>query len=145
MSFEELEREGLIRKAPIDLDKVNDSIELAKRDIETSESLIGSSPDWAYSIAYNAMLQSSRALMFSLGYRPTGRNQHVSVVRFAKEAFGNEYEETVILFDRIRRNRHISVYDTPGTISESQADNAINKAKDLLFAVEKRIEMRELR
>ena len=139
MSFEELEADGLVKKAPIDPEKVNDSLELARRDIQTAESV--ESHDWAYNIAYNAMLQSSRALMFSLGYRPAGRNQHVSVVRFIEKAMGEEYRETVVLFDRIRRNRHISVYDTPGTISESQADNAIDKAKELLLAVEERIGM----
>lgn len=136
MSYDDLEAEGLVRKAPIDQKRVMDSLDLAKRDIATAESVINESHDWAYTIAYNAMLQASRALMFSLGYRPAGRNQHVSVVRFTEVAMGAEYEETVILFDRIRRNRHISVYDTPGTISESQAWNAINKARDLLEAIE---------
>jgi uncharacterized protein (UPF0332 family) len=40
--------------------------------------------DWAFSIAYNAIQQTIRALMFSKGYRPSGSNQHVSVVRFAE-------------------------------------------------------------
>lgn len=139
MSYDELETEGLIRKAPVDERKVTDSLELARRDIETSESLLDKSHDWAYTIAYNAMLQASRALMFSLGYRPVGRNQHVSVVRFTEEAIGNEYPETIMLFERMRRNRHISVYDTPGTISESQARSAIVKARELLEAIEERI------
>jgi len=137
MGYEELEAEGLIIKARIDPSRVSDSLELARRDIKTAESVIGKSCDWAYSIAYNAMLQASRALMFSLDYRPAGRNQHVSVVRFAEEALGKDYGETILLFERMRRNRHISVYETPGTISESQARNAIANAEKLLAAVEK--------
>ena len=140
MSYDELEAEGLIRKTRIDPQRITDSLEIARRDIETAESVLDKSYDWAYSIAYNAMLQASRALMFSLGYRPVGNAQHVSVVRFAGEAMGEEFEETVVLFERMRRNRHLSVYDTPGTISETQANNAIDKAAELLTAIEERIE-----
>ena len=139
MSYSDLESEGLIRKTKIDKKRVEDSLDLARRDIETAESLLDKSHDWAYSIAYNAMLQASRALMFSMDYRPDGRNQHVSVVRFAEEAFGNDLKDTTLLFERMRRNRHISVYDTPGTISEVQAKNAIAKAQELLIAVEEKI------
>ncbi|MDO9536698.1 MAG: HEPN domain-containing protein [Thermoplasmata archaeon] len=139
MSYNDMESEGLIRKTRIDKKRVEDSLDLARRDIETAESVMDKSCDWAYNIAYNAMLQACRALMFSLDYRPTGRNQHVSVVRFAEEALGGDYAETILLFERMRRNRHISVYDTPGTISETQAKNAIAKARELLAAVEGRI------
>lgn len=139
MSYSDLEAEGLIIKAQIDNRRIADSLDLARRDIETAESVIVKSCDWAYSIAYNAMLQASRALMFSMGYRPAGRNQHVSVVRFAEEALGKDHKDTILLFERMRRNRHISVYETPGTISESQANNAIAKARELLAAVEKKL------
>ena len=40
--------------------------------------------DWAYTIAYNAVLQEGRALMFAHGYRPDGANQQISVVKFAE-------------------------------------------------------------
>jgi hypothetical protein len=67
MTYVELEAEGLIRKTRMDPKRVTDSLELARRDIETARSVLDHSHDWAYNIAYNAMLQSSRALMFSLG------------------------------------------------------------------------------
>jgi len=140
MTYVELEAEGLIRKTRMDPKRVTDSLELARRDIETARSVLDHSHDWAYNIAYNAMLQSSRALMFSLGYRPAGRAQHISVVRFARAALGEEFEETVILFDRMRRNRNLSVYDTPGTISETQAKDAIERAVELLSVIEERVE-----
>jgi len=92
--------------------------------------------DWAFSIAYNAMLQTLRAFMFSKGYRPSGGNQHISVVRFA-ELFLDE--ETVIVFDRMRRKRHSTIYDTAGTISRKEAENAINRSKELINIIEKMI------
>ena len=61
-------------------------------------------------------------------------------MRFAEEAFGDGLKDTILLFERMRRNRHISVYDTPGTISEVQAKNTINHAGKLLEAVEEKLE-----
>jgi uncharacterized protein (UPF0332 family) len=139
MSYEELETEGLIRKTRIDPQRISDSLEIARRDIETAHEVLDKSHDWSYNIAYNAMLQASRALMFSLGYRPAGKAQHVSVVRFAGEALGEGFEETIVLFERMRRTRNLSVYDTPGTISEQQATNAIEKAAELLSVIEERL------
>ena len=50
---------------------------LARRDIDTARTLLSTDCDWAYNIAYNAVLQAGRALMFAKGYRPDGANQHI--------------------------------------------------------------------
>ena len=68
--------------------------------------------------------------MFSLGYRPTGNAQQISVVRFVGEALGEEYEDLVVSLERMRRTRNISVYDTPGIISRDQAMNAVERPCD---------------
>ena len=71
--------------------------------------------------------------MYSKGYRPSGRNQHISVVRFA-EVFLKM--EDVIALDRMRRKRHASIYDTVGMISEREAVNAIERAERLVNEIE---------
>jgi uncharacterized protein (UPF0332 family) len=134
---DELEREGYIKKLPADKNKVEDALNLAKRDITVAKALLRENDDWAFSIAYNAMLQALRALMFSKGYRPSGRNQHISVVRFA-ELFLRK--EEVVVLDRMRRKRHATVYDTAGTISETEAENAVERAKNLVQEIERILE-----
>jgi uncharacterized protein (UPF0332 family) len=131
--IEELEREGLIRKLPVDKKKVQDAIALAHRDLRTSRTILPTDYDWAYTIAYNAVLQAGRALMFSKGYRPDGANQHISVVKFA-ELFLEKPD--ALIFDRMRRKRHSSVYDTAGSISEIEAESAVNHAKLLIRQIE---------
>jgi hypothetical protein len=37
MSFDDLERDGLIRRLPVDRKKVRDAFSLAKRDVKTSK------------------------------------------------------------------------------------------------------------
>lgn len=136
MSLDSLMQGGYIKKLPISKSKVEDALSLAKRDITTAKSILDENSDWSFSIAYNAMLQSIRALMFSKGYRPTGANQHITVVRFA-ELFLDE--EIVIIFDRMRRKRHSTVYDTAGTISKREAENAVDAAKKLVQDIEEMI------
>ena len=114
--IEDIERKGLIKRLPYDRKKVNDAIAIAPRDLMTSRTILNTDRDWAYTIAYNAILQAGRALMFSKGYRPDGANQHISVVKFA-ELFLDKQD--AIIFDRMRRKRHSSVYDMAGSISET--------------------------
>lgn len=131
--IEELERDGLIKKLPVDRKKIRDAMALAHRDVKTSRAILANDCDWAYTIAYNAILQAGRALMFAHGYRPDGANQHISVVKFA----GLYLEEKdAIVFDRMRRKRHSSVYDTAGAISETEAEFAVGQAELLIGRIE---------
>ena len=136
MGLNELERKGYVKRLPIDMKKIEDSLNLAKRDVNVARSVLEENSDWAFSIAYNAMLQAVRALMFSKGYRPTGSNQHISVVRFA-ELFLRK--EDVIILDRMRRKRHTTIYDTAGTISETEAENIVRRAEKLVQEIIKMI------
>ena len=133
--IEDLQRQGLIKTVPVDKKKIQDARDLALRDIATSRSLLANNQDWAYTIAYHAVLQAGRALMFSQGYRPDGANQNVSVVKFV-ELYLDKNDS--IIFDRMRRKRNSSVYDTAGSITDSEAAFALREAEDLvekIFAV----------
>jgi uncharacterized protein (UPF0332 family) len=128
-----LEREGLIQRLPIDRKRVQDAIALARRDLKTSRAIVTTDHDWAYTIAYNAVLQAGRALMFAKGYRPDGANQHISVVKFA----GLFLEKNdALIFDRMRRKRHGSVYDMAGSISGAEAQSAVDYAEVLIRRIE---------
>lgn len=131
--IEDLERQGVIRRLPPDPKKVADAMALARRDIETARRLLPTDYDWAYNIAYNAILQAGRALMFAKGYRPDGANQHIAVVKFA-ELFLDKGD--IFIFDRMRRKRHSSVYDTAGVISGTEAEFAVRAAEALMQKIE---------
>jgi uncharacterized protein (UPF0332 family) len=131
--IDELERDGLIRRLPYDRKKVDEALRLARRDAATSRAILETDRDWAYTIAYNAVLQAGRALMFAKGYRPDGSNQHISVVKFA----GIFLEENdAIVFDRMRRKRNSTVYDMAGFISENEAESAIGHAEDIVRKIQ---------
>ncbi|MDV4343279.1 HEPN domain-containing protein [Methanoculleus sp. YWC-01] len=131
VTIEDLEQQGLIRKLPLDPKAVENAIGLARRDITVASTVLAGNRDWAYTIAYNAMLQAARALMFSKGYRPSGNNQHITVVRFAEQILGTE---TVAPLERMRRRRHVVVYDMAGTVSDLEAENAVSRA-EMFFGI----------
>jgi uncharacterized protein (UPF0332 family) len=140
MKFTELEKAGLISKIPVDKKRVKQSLALAKRDLNTAKSIIRDNPDWAFSIAYNSMLQSARALMFSMGFRPSGKAQHISAIRFAEEALGSKVRKIITILDRMRRKRHRVVYDTSGLISTQEANRAVSNAEKFFKLVENELE-----
>lgn len=120
----------------IETDKnlVNNTLKLAERDIQTSENVFNDGDyDWSFAISYNAMLQAGRALMFSEGYRPKGEYKHVSVVEFVKTKFEDKFADRLLfVFNKIRKKRHIAVYEQVNIISKNEAENAFITAKEFV-------------
>ena len=132
MPYDRLLIPGRIKEYSATSSEVQQLLKLAIRDINAAASNLVGAPDWAYRMAYNAILQSSRAYMFSQGYRPRGSEQHATVVEFVKEAFGTTLENQVHLFDQMRRKRHRVIYETAGLISKNEAEQAVNFFKEFV-------------
>ncbi len=135
MAYESLRERGLIKPFKAEPRQIADRLGLARRDIEAARSIPSS--DWAYNIAYNAMLQAARALMFAEGYRTAGgEGQHRTVVQFAELALGRTFEEEVRFFEKMRVKRNRAVYDIAGIISETEARQAVEFAEKFISIVE---------
>lgn len=63
-------KEGLIKKCPVDYNAVTKLIKRAYIDLKTAKRNIDDDEECAYNYAYNAMLRSGLALMFTEGFRP---------------------------------------------------------------------------
>lgn len=129
MPYERLLRTGRIRAYAAQPSEIAALMQVAHRDEATAEKNLDEAPDWAFSIAYNSVLQAGRALMFHEGYRPRGPDQHATVVEFVDEKLGPAYGEQVRLFDQMRRKRHRVIYEVAGLISRSEAQQAIDFAR----------------
>ena len=125
-------------KIEINRELVKNALSLAKRDLKTAKNVFEDKDyDWCLSIAYNAMLQAGRALMFSKGYRPKGKYKHVAVVEFVKSRFGREFSDiTLFIFNKTRKKRHMAVYEQVNIVSEEEAKNAINWAERFVKRVD---------
>ncbi len=94
--------------------------------------------DWAFNVAYNAILQTAKAWMLSNGYRPVGGSQHRTVVDFAMLTLREGFEE-VELFDRMRKKRNRAVYGEAGIVSEFEAKSAVDSAVSFVEKVSRKI------
>ena len=132
MAYERLIKQGRIKSYNASEQEIRNLLEIAARDLSTAEGVLSIDPNWAYNISYNAMLQSSRALMLRQGYRPRGSSQHTTVVQFIKESLGNEYSDSVALFDQLRRKRNRTVYETALLIGAKEAKEALVLAQEFV-------------
>ncbi len=132
MPYDKLIKQGRIKAYQAGQDEIKQLLEISLRDLEAAKSNLTLSPDWSYTMAYNAVLQSARALMLSAGYRPRGSEQHAAVVEFARERLGNTFISQVNLFDQMRRKRHRVIYDVSGLINTAEAEQAIAFAHEFV-------------
>jgi len=112
---------------------------LALRDLKTSKDILAKGDyDWSLAIAYNAMLQAGRALMFLKGYRPSGEYKHLAVVEFLHAIFGKQLTDNmIIIFDRMRKKRHRIIYEEAEIVSEDEARQAVKWSEKFVKMVEK--------
>ncbi len=97
---------------------------------------MGQDWDWGFAIAYNAVLQGARALMYARGFRPVGPDVHRNTFAFVGEALGPDFDELVSFFDRMRSKRHQAVYDVAGLITEVEARTLFEEAGQFVDLVE---------
>ena len=116
---------------------IANAVAISERDVKTARKMYEDSDfDWCFSVSYNAMLQSGRALMFSKGFRPKGEFKHVAVIEFVRVYFKDNLSEKVIfMFNKMRKKRHSAVYEQVNLISMDEAENALHTAEGFLKSV----------
>jgi len=134
MNLSDLLRDRKIEKIEISQGLTKRTFNLSLRDIKASKDNFNNSDyDWALVIAYNAMLQAGKAVMYSKGYRSVGYNKHTAVMEFIEVVLKNKIPENIILsFDKLRKKRHRTVYEEAELISKSEAEFAIKTAEEFV-------------
>ena len=97
MKLDDLESQGLIERVEPNLGNVKRALERAQRDLRTARATLSIDEEWAYTIAYYAMLRAGRALMVFLEYRPKGKDHHKTVGEFCSRVLGEEFGFSQIL------------------------------------------------
>ncbi len=122
--FDKLLSNGKIKKLT---NKQKPDFSLSERDIKVAkENFENENYDWAFSIAYNSVLQAARTLMFAMGYRTHGSSQHKTVFEFLRST--NLNKEKVDYFDSIRKKRNMVVYRDALIISKKEVEECIKEA-----------------
>jgi uncharacterized protein (UPF0332 family) len=139
MSLDKLLAAGSIHPFKATAKEIARSMELAHRDLNQAQRILPESLDWAYSIAYNAVLQASRAYMFHQGYRPASVESHKATLAFMLISVDPQLKETIDYFDRVRNKRHRVIYDEVGLVSEKEAQQLIQKAVEFISWVDMKL------
>lgn len=124
MSFEGLLKTRAIERVDIKPSEIAGLLGVARRDIATAGSLVNTDLDWAFAIAYNAILQLSIAYMASLGYRPRGEGKHYNTFRFMAEALPDE-ASSIRRLQKLRKKRNETIYEQTGVVGDAEARDVI--------------------
>jgi len=136
MTFDDLLNSGRIRKEKTSPGEIDRALERARRDLNTARKILADDWDWGFAVAYNAVLQASRAYMFSKGYRPSSTNGHKNTFAFMSRAVGEEFAGMIAYFDKMRNKRNQAIYDVAGIITETEARALYEHAVSFVGMVE---------
>jgi uncharacterized protein (UPF0332 family) len=110
------------------------------RDLRTAKANLEIDEEWAYTIAYHAMLRAGRAFMFACGYRPRGKDQHKTVVEFCSGGLGKDFQHLTTRFNRMRVKRHDFIYDPERPIPKTEAAKSLESAEQFVEEINRRVE-----
>lgn len=135
MSYQRLLKEGKIKTHRATKEEIKDILEVADRDLKFAKETMAHNWDWAFAIAYNAVLSASRAYMHQEGFRPTASESHKTVWRFMLIAMQKEHHDRIHFFNRMRVKRNKNLYDQVGLISETEGKQIIRSAEKHIKAI----------
>jgi uncharacterized protein (UPF0332 family) len=136
-SKENLLKQGLMKKGSVDWRAINNLMKRAYTDLRTAKRNIDEDEECAYNYAYNAMLRSGLALMFSQGFRPEIKDKHLTVVKFVRSLLGSKFKKVINDYDFMRRKRHRFIYEPDIPCSRKEAEDALKTAKEFVDMIGK--------
>ncbi len=139
-SKENLYKEGRIKKCPVDFKAITKLIERSYIDLKTAKRNLNSDEECAYNYAYNAIMRSTLALMFSEGFRPEIKDKHKTIVRFAGSILGDEFKRLINDYDFMRKKRNRLIYEPDIPCSIKEAKDAIKTAEQFVEKISKLIQ-----
>lgn len=140
MNWKKLVDDKSLQKKSVSIKEVDGVLQKAHKAIRAADILIGKNlEEFAFKEAYDSMILASRALIFSLGFKPRSAGAHSITIRFCELYLGKEFSELVNKFKKLKQKRNYLIYGTGLIISKTEAKNAIKSAKQFLKAIETEI------
>ena len=111
ISIDECFTRGMLKKVESEMAKIKGSINLANHYLERSKGNIAVDyADVAFLMAYNAMFQLVRALLFDHGVK---ERSHYCAIKYLKKIYSKNREiaKYLEIIDNYRQNRHFIQYE----------------------------------
>lgn len=132
MAYEDLRERGLVEEIRPDFRHVSRLLARATTDMATARANLSIDKEWAYIIAYQAMLRAAKALVMAEGWRVKGREQARTFVMLIGELLGEEDRALVNGFDRMRRKRQDFMDEPQTPIPRYEVEGALKDAQALI-------------
>ena len=140
MPFESYLKKGRLKQQRVNLRQIEKQLSRATKDLETARLLLAKDPEWAATIAYQAMLRAGRSVLFAHGYLPADGAQHRTVVELTGKTLNPKFANLVRQFEKLRKKRNLFFYDSEETGNMGEAGSALEVAGELLDKVKIYIE-----
>lgn len=132
MKYDSLIRDNKIKSQETDKHEIEQLFILAERDLKTAKFIMSQDWDWAFAIAYNSVLQASRAFMLNEGFRSRFEESHKITFEFMRIALGKEHRDLIDYFDRGRIKRHKIIYQMIGDATETEVRQILDNARTFI-------------
>lgn len=132
MAYEELRERGLVEEIRPDFRQISALLARGLKDLSTARANVSIDKEWAYTIAYQAILRAAKAMVMAEGWRPRGRDQARTIVLLVGEILGDEARSLVNGFDRMRRKRQDFMEEPETPIPRYEVEAALKDAQSLI-------------
>jgi|ERR1041384_1341986 uncharacterized protein (UPF0332 family) len=142
MSWKALLVSGTVRPHKTSAKEIEGLRQLIARDLADA-AIEGLSADRRFATAYNAVLQLSKMAIACDGYRvASGSGHHQKSFEAVKTALGKAGEALADYFETCRRKRNHIDYDASEVVTETEAEEMLEKAGEFQELVERWIAKR---
>ncbi len=130
MKLDDCFRKRLLLRMSKNRDLVEKTFEMAVNDLSEAEtSYKQQSYVWAMVQVYTSMLNLARAVLFSDGIR---EKSHVCTVEYLRKYHSDHFDDLIEKLDILRRERHLTLYDSREHITADKVRDRINWCKEFL-------------
>jgi hypothetical protein len=117
----------------VDWSQIERFLESAQKKLASAHKILAFDEEASLQQAYEAMLKASLGFMFSHGFRARSQpGHHVAIIDFVRTHLDKKYAGLMTVFDRLRRKRNLALYDDTGFVSQRDAEQALEAARDYL-------------
>lgn len=137
MTWTQLQRDGVVQTHTPTKSELDDLRGVVARNLADA-GVMALSADNRLGIAYEAVLVASKMVVHASGYRVRSGIQgaHARTLECAELAIGSTVSRSLSYFDTVRRRRNTLSYDSAGTVSDTEANDALRQAQAFAKVVE---------
>ena len=117
----------------VDWAQIDRFLASAEKKLTSARKILAFDEEACLQQAYEAMLKASLGFMFSHGFRARSQpGHHIAIIDFVQSRIDKKHAGLLAVFDRLRRKRNLALYDDTGFVSQHDAEQSLESARDYL-------------